>query len=258
MRKISFVLLFITLMCISGCGSENPTPEDSHSVSGDMVSSEERNDTEEIFKTESSEQSAVQTETVEADESTTYAPEKNETVSSEQTAEESKNNQTKKPTSHVSENSTSDTRPVETKPDEPEQSEPAETTPSESETSEPQPSDPPDPPATETQPEQSFSKADHDRIIAEVVAYAESYKAKGYTFIWLDSMEFSWEVGYMGTPRIARDGVDGVIRSLKYHIDLIVKTTTDPANGITCDEMTYKVMQIDLDGEIAFVVVYGG
>ena len=53
-------------------------------------------------------------------------------------------------------------------------------------------------------------------------------------------------------------GVDGVIRSLKYHIDLIVKTTTDPANGITCDEMTYKVMQIDLDGEIAFVVVYGG
>ena len=45
---------------------------------------------------------------------------------------------------------------------------------------------------------------------------------------------------------------------MKYHIDLIVKTTTDPANGITCDEMTYKVMQIDLDGEIAFVVVYGG
>ena len=62
----------------------------------------------------------------------------------------------------------------------------------------------------------------------------------------------------MGTPRIARDGVEGVIRSLKYHIDLIVKTTTDPANGITCDEMTYKVMQINLDGEIAFVVVYGG
>lgn len=84
MRKISFVLLFIALMCISGCGSESPTPEDSHSAYGDMVSSEERNDTEEIFKTESSEQSAVQTEAAEADESTT-----NETVSSEQAAEES-------------------------------------------------------------------------------------------------------------------------------------------------------------------------
>lgn len=258
MRKISFVLLFITLMCISGCGSENPTPEDSHSVSGDMDSSEEKNDTEVIFKTESSEESTVQTETSEAEESVTCSPEKNETVSSDQTAEESKNNQTKEPISHNSENSTSDTESVETKPAEPEQSEQAEMTPSESETSEPQPSDPPDPPVIETPPEQSFSKTDHDRIIAEVVAYAESYKAKGYTFIWMDSMEFSWEVGYMGTPRIARDGVEGVIRSLKYHIDLIVKTTTDPANGITCDEMTYKVMQINLDGEIAFVVVYGG
>ena len=141
MRKISFVLLFIALMCISGCGSEIPTPEDSHSAYGDMVSSEERNDTEEIFKTGSSEQSAVQIEAAEADESTVYPPEKNETVSSEQAAEESKNNQTKQPTSHASENSTSDTRPVETKPAEPEQSEPAETTPSESETSEPQPRD---------------------------------------------------------------------------------------------------------------------
>lgn len=127
MRKISLVLLFIALMCISGCGSESPSSEGSHSVSKDMVSSEERNDTEEIFKTESSEQSAVQTEAAEVDESTTYAPEKNETVSSEQTVEESKNNQTKKPTSHASENSTSDTKPVETKPDELEQSEPDET-----------------------------------------------------------------------------------------------------------------------------------
>ena len=116
MRKILFVLLFITLMCISGCGSENPTPEDSHSVSGDMDSSEEKNDTEVIFKTESSEESTVQTETSEAEESVTCSPEKNETVSSDQTAEESKNNQTKEPISHNSENSTSDTESVETKP----------------------------------------------------------------------------------------------------------------------------------------------
>lgn len=142
------------------------------------------------------------------------------------------------------------------KPDIPPETKPVETKPVETK---PKPTEPPEvqPPVTEAKP-QGFTKADHDRIIAEVTAYADSYKAKGYTFIWLDSMEFSWEVGYMGTPRIARDGVNGVIRSLKHHIDLIVKTTTDPANGITCDEMTYKVMQIDLDGEIAFVVVYGG
>lgn len=113
------------------------------------------------------------------------------------------------------------------------------------------------PPVTENKP-QEYTQKDHDRIIAEVRAYAESYSAKGYDFIWLDTMEFGWDVGYMGTPRIKRDGVDGVIRILKNHIDLIVQTTTDPSNGITCSKMTYKVMQIDLDGEIAFVVVYGG
>ncbi len=138
------------------------------------------------------------------------------------------------------------------KPTKPPVTEPAETTPPESKPVETKPTEP-----AETKP-QGFTTADHDRIIAEVKAYAEGYTAKGYTYIWKAGMEFSEDVGYMGTPRIARDGVDGVIRILKHHIDLIYKTTTDPANGITCDEMTYRVMQIDLDGEIAFAVVYGG
>lgn len=109
-----------------------------------------------------------------------------------------------------------------------------------------------------TQPPKSFTPADHDRIIAEVTAYAESYKEKGFTFEWLDSMEFGWEVGYMGTPRINRDGVDGVIEMLKYHVDKIVSTSTDPANGITTEYMTYKVVQIEIDGGIAYAVIYGG
>ena len=32
----------------------------------------------------------------------------------------------------------------------------------------------------------------------------------------------------------------------------------DPANGITTDWMTYKVVQITIDGDIAFAVIYGG
>ncbi len=144
------------------------------------------------------------------------------------------------------------------KPTKPPVTEPAETTPPESKPVVTKPTEPAEPqPPAETEP-QGFTTADHDRIIAEVKAYAEGYTAKGYTYIWKADMEFSEDIGYMGTPRIARDGVDGVIRILKHHIDLIYKTTTDPANGITCDEMTYRVMQIDLDGEIAFAVVYGG
>ena len=71
-------------------------------------------------------------------------------------------------------------------------------------------------------------------------------------------MEFGWDVGYMGTPRIERDGLEGTIRMLKYHIDLIVETGTNPAYGIPSDSVTYKVVQITIDGDIAFAVIYGG
>ena len=38
----------------------------------------------------------------------------------------------------------------------------------------------------------------------------------------------------------------------------IVRTSTDPANGVTVSEMSYKVVQIERNGEIAFAVIYGG
>ena len=120
-------------------------------------------------------------------------------------------------------------------------------------------------PPKEPEPEESqepqtpsYTQADYDRIISETITYAESYKAKGFTFEWKESMQFGWDVGYMGTPRIERDGTDGVIKTLKHHIDLIVQTSSDPANGITTDWMTYKVVQITIDGDIAFAVIYGG
>ncbi len=110
-----------------------------------------------------------------------------------------------------------------------------------------------------TQPPKSFTQADHNRIISEVTAYAESYRAKGFTFEWDDSLEFSWEsgTGWMGTPRVKYDGVDGVIEMLKYHVDKIVKVATDPSNCIPSSIANYKVMQVTVDGDIAFVVLYG-
>lgn len=112
-------------------------------------------------------------------------------------------------------------------------------------------------PETEPQPPKGFTEADHNRIVSEVRAYAESYKAKGFTFVWSDSLEFGWDVGWMGTPRISRDGVDGVISTLKHHVDLIYKTGTDPANGVTANSVRYKVVQLEIDGGIAYAVIYG-
>ncbi len=148
----------------------------------------------------------------------------------------------------------------------PKQSEPPEAT-------EPQPTAPPESrpaettvptapptetkPETEPQPPKGFTEADHTRIVSEVKAYAESYKAKGFTFVWSDSLEFGWDVGWMGTPRISRDGVDGTIKTLKHHVDLIYKSGTDPANGVTADSVLYRVVQLEIDGGIAYAVIYG-
>ena len=142
--------------------------------------------------------------------------------------------------------------PKQTEP--PKVTEPPETKPTEPPTkpTEPQPTEPP-----ATQPPKGFTEADHTRIVSEVKTYAESYTAKGFTFEWAEDLAFGWDVGWMGTPRISRDGVDGVISTLKHHVDLIYKTGTDPANGVTANSVRYKVVQLEIDGGIAYAVIYG-
>lgn len=112
------------------------------------------------------------------------------------------------------------------------------------------------PTETASQPEPDM-EAEYARIIRETVAYAESYAAKGFTFVWDDSLEFSWEsgAGWIGTPRVKYEGVDGTIEMLKYHIDKIVKIAGGP--GTPGYSAYYKVMQVTVDGDIAFVVLYG-
>ena len=142
--------------------------------------------------------------------------------------------------------------PKQTEP--PKVTEPPETKPTEPPTkpTEPQPTEPP-----ATEPPKGFTEADHTRIVSEVKAYAESYTSKGFTFEWAEELEFGWDVGWMGTPRISRDGVDGVISTLKHHVDLIYKSGTDPANGVTANSVRYKVVQLEIDGGIAYAVIYG-
>lgn len=117
--------------------------------------------------------------------------------------------------------------------------------------------------STQTKPPQTTSTpkpdmgSEYGRIINETIAYAESYTSKGFTFIWDDTLKFGWETGYMGTPRVKCEGVEGVISILKHHVDKIVNTVTDPSNGIPSVSANYKVMQITVDGDIAFVVLYG-
>ncbi len=283
-RTIAILLMCLILTSLVGCGNKQTPPPETDTVIAETVGSTadvtSATDTSDDITAATTESKVSESSTAEKEEETKQTEEVKETTSPTTSASAVSTQAPPKATEPTE--TTADTqetaKPTETttvKPTEPPVTEPAETTAPEETTStetkateaitpettptetkpaqtEPKPTEP-----AETEP-QGFTTADRDRIIAEVKAYAESYTAKGYTYIWKAGMEFSEDVGYMGTPRIKRDGVDGVIRILKHHIDLIYKTTTDPSNGITCDEMTYRVMQIDLDGEIAFVVVYGG
>lgn len=219
-RILAALLAAVIILTLAGCANSN-TDAPTPETTGQTVS-------------------AKTTKAAESDTDTEHTEEKKNS-----TAEETK---------------PAETTPPQTKPTEPPKTEQPKAT-------EPAVTEPPkvtEPPAQTQQPEvtepekESFTEADHKRIIAEVTAYANSYANKGFTFEWKESMTFGWDVGYMGTPRVKYEGVDGVIETLKYHIDLIYKTSTDPMYGITTEYMTYKVEQITVDGDLAYAVIYGG
>ena len=241
-RKMPAVLLAgLMILALAGCNANKATP-DSGTAADSRIT-----ETVTDFTPETIVDTALPADT----ENKTEATAEKEKAESSAPAESGTAAETRKPAESADKAET--VPPTQA----PKQSEPPEAT-------EPQPTEPPtkptepqptEPPATE--PPKGFTEADHTRIVSEVKAYAESYKAKGFTFEWSDSLEFGWDVGWMGTPRISRDGVDGTIKTLKHHVDLIYKSGTDPANGVTADSVLYRVVQLEIDGGIAYAVIYG-
>lgn len=272
-KIIAVIMVLIAVIGFAGCSS---IPQQTDSTAGISFSESKIPTSEPDESSDATESSDIVSDTP-----TTSDPiltEEEQQPETSQIPQETEPSQTSKPaeTEKPPQSSTVEemrppqtTVPEETKPpqtsvpDEPEQSEPKEdTSQKEPEQTVSPPTESEEPQETETSeptiPEDTFTQADHERIISEVSAYAESYAAKGFVFEWKDSMEFSWEVGYMGTPRVEYDGVDGVIKTLKYHIDLIYQTSTNPAYGVTTDYMTYKIVQITIDGDLAYAAIYGG
>lgn len=254
-RKMPAVLLAgLMILALAGCNANKATP-DSGTAADSRITETVTN-----FTPETTVDTALPADT----ENKTEATAEKEKAESSAPAESGTAAETRKPAESADKAETSpptqapkQTEPpkiTEAQPTAPPESRPAETTAPTTPPAETKPE--PETPA-ETQPPKSFTKADHKRIVSEVKAYAESYKAKGFTFVWSDSLEFGWDVGWMGTPRISRDGVDGTIKALKHHVDLIYKSGTDPANGVTADSVLYRVVQLEIDGGIAYAVIYG-
>ena len=262
--KIYAMILAMLLTCLTGCGKQtNSIPE----TTGQLVTAPAISDipamtdgAEAVLPTEKESSEATTTDTTVTEPTgMATAPTETATEATEPAPEPTEPPQTTRPSAPTE--PPKETKPTEPEPTEPKPTEPrpTEPKPTEPKPTEPKPTEPTptEPAPTEPEPD-AFTEADHRRIISEVKAYAQSYSAKGFTFQWKDSMTFGWDVGYMGTPRVEYEGVDGVIEILKYHIDLIYQTSTDPAYGLTTTVMTYKVERITADGDLAYVVIYGG
>ena len=254
-RKMPAVLLAgLMILALAGCNANKATP-DSGTAADSRIT-----ETVTDFTPETIVDTALPADT----ENKTEATAEKEKAESTATLENGTAAETRKPAESADKAETvpptqasKQTEPpkiTEPQPTEPPESRPAETT---APTTPPTETKPETEPPAETQPPKGFTEADHNRIVSEVKAYAESYKAKGFNFEWSDSLEFGWDVGWMGTPRISRDGVDGTIKTLKHHVDLIYKSGTDPANGVTADSVLYRVVQLEIDGGIAYAVIYG-
>ena len=252
-RKMPAVLLAgLILLSFAGCGKaatediQSNTPSAESRITETVTESKPETDTESSLPADTENKTETTAEKEKAESATTL--ESGTAAETRKPAESADKSETSPPTqAPMQSEAPKATEPPESRPAEstaPTAPPPTETTPA------------PDSPA-ETQPPNGFTEADHNRIVSEVKAYAESYKAKGFTFVWSDSLEFGWDVGWMGTPRISRDGVDGTIKTLKHHVDLIYKSGTDPANGVTADSVLYRVVQLEIDGGIAYAVIYG-
>lgn len=249
-RKMSAVLLAgLMILALAGCNANKAT-SDSGTAADSRIT-----ETVTDFTPETTVETALPADT----ENKTEATAEKEKAESTATSESGTAAETRKPAESADKAETvpPTQAPKQTeapKATAPPESRPAETT---APTTPPTETKPETEPPAETQPPKGFTEADHNRIVSEVKAYAESYKAKGFNFEWSDSLEFGWDVGWMGTPRISRDGVDGTIKTLKHHVDLIYKSGTDPANGVTADSVLYRVVQLEIDGGIAYAVIYG-
>lgn len=250
-RKMPAVLLAgLMILALAGCNANKATPDSGTAAESRIT------ETVTDFTPETTVETALPADT----ENKTEATAEKEKAESTATLESGTAAETQKPAESADKAETSPPTQAPKQSEPPKATEPPESRPAESTapTAPPPTETNPEPESpAETQPPNGFTEADHNRIVSEVKAYAESYKAKGFTFVWSGSLEFGWDVGWMGTPRISRDGVDGTIKTLKHHVDLIYKSGTDPANGVTADSVLYRVVQLEIDGGVAYAVIYG-
>jgi hypothetical protein len=113
------------------------------------------------------------------------------------------------------------------------------------------------PPQTQP-PKPLYTEADYAEIIAAVRAYAES---KAFPFIWDETLTYEYarsgRAGFHDVVNLNRDGKDGVIKTLKYDVDLTEWLATGGSGGVPSTEVHYSVVWLEYQNEPYFAHIYG-
>ena len=130
----------------------------------------------------------------------------------------------------------------------------------------------PPPPAVSSEPSKPpeptvsvYTQKDYDEIIAVVREYAESQTK--LNFVWNPALEMNYFCGWHGTPSLNLNEKDGVIRTLKYHVDLTVEIAANPIYGVPSEgSADYNIIWFEEENTrffqepgstIYFVLLYG-
>lgn len=267
-----FVFLCLTLILI-GCTASSNSNESIDISSGtaditDLVESKEENTTPDSIETSLKNEETVEDESITSVQ-TDYESNENgsdyEKVTTESTeapiqsqpsknnSEQSQGQQSDSPTQSQSSQNNS------------EQSQGQHNSAQSQPPSDPVISEPPDPVVEPSKPPETtkpvepvkptYTVDDYNEIVSIVRKYAEDQKA--VTLTWNDSFSierlYNDELGSPGHPDLTTLSKEGVIKQLKYHVDLIVQM------GLSSNSLygEFKVAWREYKGSIEFYVIYG-
>ncbi len=112
----------------------------------------------------------------------------------------------------------------------------------------------------QTQPTKPvYSEADYAEIIAAVQAYTQSKTT--VKFIWDTALTYEYarsgRAGYHDVVSLNQNGKDGVIKTLKYNVDLTEDVVSNPLYGVPSSQVNYNVVKVEYQGEPYFALIYG-
>lgn len=96
-----------------------------------------------------------------------------------------------------------------------------------------------------------YTQKDFDEIISVIREYAEN-EITTVQFIWDPMIKMEVGHGWHDTPNLNKRGKDGVIRTLKYNVDLTVDVVSNPVYNVNSVIIPYNIIWYEKENEYSF------